>query len=78
MPLFKNDVNDRILASKPDFDAPLRAPMNPNREGILFQPPPAIEPLRDAGPSKTMILVPYGSTYLRLTTFPLIPHRSPP
>ena len=39
---------------------------------------PADAALRDAGPSKTMILVPYGSTYLRLTTFPLIPHRSPP
>jgi hypothetical protein len=34
--------------------------------------------LQDPGPARTMTLVPYGSTYLRLTTLPVIKQGTPP
>ncbi len=71
------------LRALPHWDAawqPFADPANPDLKAAPKNPAslPADAELRDAGPRKIATLVPYGSTHLRLTTLPLIPHPPAP
>ncbi len=55
-------------------------PANPDLKAAPKNPAalPSDAELHDAGPEKVAVLVPYGATYLRLTTFPVISHSDSP